>query len=93
MVRQMTRDAEAMLATALSTLGVKKKRSTRRRPGSEVEKALAEILASGQPVPNAFEAIKQIVGRGVRAEPAKPKPEAAAVKPSAELPDDDVPPF
>jgi hypothetical protein len=29
MVRQMTRDAEAMLATALSTLGVKKKSARR----------------------------------------------------------------
>jgi hypothetical protein len=89
MVRQMTRDAEAMLATALSTLGVKNKRSTRRRPGSEVEKALAEILASGQPVPNPFETIKQIIGRAVRAEPAKP--DAATAKPAAELPD--PPPF
>jgi hypothetical protein len=61
----------------------------RHPPGSEVEKALAEILASGQPVPNPFETIKQIIGRAVRAEPAKP--DVATAKPAAELPD--APPF
>jgi hypothetical protein len=87
MVRQMTRDAEAMLATALSTLGVKKKRSARRRPGSAVEKALANILASGQPVADPFQTIREIMGRAVRTEPAKPD----AATPAGELPD--APPF
>jgi hypothetical protein len=91
MVRQMTREAETNLATALSTLGVKKKRSTRRRPDSEVEMALAEILASGQPVPNPFETIAQIIGKAVRSEDAKPKPDAAITESAGELPD--APPF
>jgi hypothetical protein len=77
-----------MLATALNTLGVKKKRSTRRRPCSDVEKLLAEILASGQPVPNPFETIAQIMGQAVRTA----KPDSATAKPAAELPDD-APPF
>jgi hypothetical protein len=41
-------------------------------------------------VPNPFETIEQIIGRAVRAEPAKPKPEAIA-KAGGESPDG--PPF
>jgi hypothetical protein len=71
LVRQMTRNAETKLASALIAHGVKKKRSARRRPGSQVEKVLAEILASGQPVPNPFQTIEQIMGQAVRTEDAK----------------------
>ncbi len=66
MVRQMARDAETLLATALSANGVKKKRSAQRRPGSEVEKVLAEILVSGQQAANSqdvFQTIKQIMAQ------------------------------
>jgi hypothetical protein len=52
MVRNMARDAEASRAAALSAHGAKKKRSAQRRSRGEVEKVLAEILVSGQEVPN-----------------------------------------
>jgi hypothetical protein len=91
MLRQTRRDAETQLPTALTACGVKKKRSARRRPGSEVEMALAEILASGQPVPNLFETIAQIMEQAVRTGDAKPRPDVATAKPAAELPD--APPF
>jgi len=88
MVRKLARDGEAMLATALSTLGVKKKRSARRRSSAAVEKELAAMFVSGQ-VTDPFETIAQLMGRAVRTEDAKP--DAATAKPTGELPD--VPPF
>jgi len=69
MVRQMTRDAEMKLASALSAHRVKKKRSAQRRPGSQVEKVLADILVSGQRAPNpqdVFQTIEQIMAQAVR---------------------------
>jgi hypothetical protein len=69
MVRQMTRDAEMKLASALSTLGVKKKRSRRRSRSDDVEKALVEILVSGQEAPNpdgVLQTIEQIMAQAVR---------------------------
>ncbi len=63
----MTRNAETLLATALSAHGVKKKRSAQRRPAVRVEKVLAEILVSGQHARNSedlFQTIEQIVARG-----------------------------
>jgi hypothetical protein len=69
LVRQMTRDAETKLASALSAHGVKKKRSAQRRPGSQLEKVLAEILVSGQQAPNpqdVFQTIEQIMAQAVR---------------------------
>jgi hypothetical protein len=86
MVRQMARDGEALVAEALRAHG-KKKRSRRRSRSDEVEKVLAEILASGQPVPNPFETIAQIMGQAVRTA----KPDSATAKPAGELPD--APPF
>ncbi len=50
-MRQMRRDAETMLAMALSAHGVKKKRAAQRRPRSEVEKVLAKVRVSGQQAP------------------------------------------
>jgi hypothetical protein len=71
MVRQITRNAKKLLATALSTQGVKKKRSARRRPGGEVEKILAEILVSGQEAPNP-EGVVQTIEK-IMAQAARPK--------------------
>jgi hypothetical protein len=68
-VRKMARDAEASLAVALSAHGVKKKRYAQRRPRSEVEKMLAEILVSGQEARNpesVLQTIEQIMARAVR---------------------------
>ena len=69
LVRQMAREAETLLASALSAHGVKKKRSARRRPGSEVENVLAEILVSGPQAsnpPDLLLEIEQIMAQAVR---------------------------
>ena len=65
----MAREAETLLASALSAHGVKKKRSARRRPGSEVENVLAEILVSGPQAsnpPDLLLEIEQIMAQAVR---------------------------
>jgi hypothetical protein len=68
LVRQMTRDAETKLASALSAHGVKKKRSEQRRPDGQIEKVLAEILVSGQQAANSqdvFQTIEQIIAQAI----------------------------
>jgi len=63
----MSVNAETLLATVLSTRGLKKKRSAQRRPRSEVEKVLAEVLISGQQAANpegVLLTIEQIMAQG-----------------------------
>jgi hypothetical protein len=61
----MPRNAETLLATALSV----KKGSAQRRPRRPVNMALAETLMRGQPSPNlddVLQTIEQIVTQAVR---------------------------
>jgi hypothetical protein len=59
-MRNMARDADASLATALSTHGVKKKRSAQRRPRGDVENVLAKFLVSGKATPNSQDVLQMI---------------------------------
>jgi hypothetical protein len=69
MVRQMARNAESLLATALSAHVVKKSARLSVAPRGEVEKVLAEILISGQQAPNpegVLQTIDQMMAQVVR---------------------------
>jgi hypothetical protein len=65
----MRRDAETMLATALSAHGVKREALGSASTHGEAQRVLVEILAAGQQAPNpeeVLQTIEQMIAQVVR---------------------------